>query len=232
MSSTLAARVGRIISGGVNLLVDAVEGAAPAAVLEQSIREVDQAMEEVRTELGRTVAAKHLANTRLVAENRRHEELATNIELAVREGRDDLAEAAIARQMDIEAQMPVLQQAVSENAEKERELEGYVAALRAKARDMAEELRQWRESRREAERGRALGEAGAEGQSAPQAVDAAVRRAEAAFDRVLQRSTGMAAAVRSDLDGEQKLAELEALSRQHRIQERLAALKAREGGGR
>lgn len=232
MSSTLAARVGRIISGGVNLLVDAVEDAAPAAVLEQSIREVDQAMEEVRTELGRTVAAKHLANTRLMAENRRHEELAANIELAVREGRDDLAEAAIARQMDIEAQMPVLQQAVSENAEKERELEGYVAALRAKARDMAEELRQWRESRREAERGRALGEGGAEGQSGPQAVDAAVRRAEAAFDRVLERSTGTAAAVRSDLDGEQKLAELEALSRQHRIQERLAALKAREGGGR
>ena len=230
MTSSLASRVGRIISGSMNLLVDAMEDAAPAVVLEQSIREIDQAMEEVRSELGRTVAAKHLANTRLMAENRRHEELSGQIELAVREGRDDLAEAAIARQMDIEAQIPVLEQALSESAEKERELEGYMAALRAKARDMAEELRQWRESRREAEA--ATPGSGADGRSGAQNVEAAVRRAEAAFDRVLQRSTGTPSAARSDLGGEQKLAELEALSRQHRIQERLAALKAREGGGR
>jgi phage shock protein A len=233
MSSPLSARVGRIISGGLNALIDAVEGMAPEAVMEQAIREVDAAVDEVRSELGRTVAAKHLANTRLMEENRRHEDLAEKIEIAVGSGRDDLAETAIAQQIDIEAQIPVLEQAIAQNAERERELEGYVRALLAKRREMQTELAQFRASRAKAETAGAGG--AAPGAGTGSGVDAKVRGAETAFDRVLQRTTGLPGRGGSrDLGDGAKLAELEALARDNRVKERLAAVKAktRDDGAR
>lgn len=39
--ANLASRVGRLIAGGVNAAVDAVENATPIMVMEQSIREVE-----------------------------------------------------------------------------------------------------------------------------------------------------------------------------------------------
>ncbi len=66
------------------------------------------------------VANRHLANKRQIQEKRKHEDLSKNITLAVKEGRDNLAEAGIAQQMDIEAQIPVLEHAIADPAEQER----------------------------------------------------------------------------------------------------------------
>ena len=127
MSETIATRVSRLISGSVNALIDAVENAAPEMVLEQAIREIDAAGDEVRAELGRVIATRHLANKRLMDENARHAELTQQIDVAVGQQRDDLAETAIARQ-NIEAQLPVLQSTIADAAAKQKELEGYPAA--------------------------------------------------------------------------------------------------------
>ncbi len=66
------------------------------------------------------VANRHLANKRLMQEKRKHEDLNKNITLAVKEGRGNLAEAGIAQQMDIEAQIPVLEHASLTQPSKER----------------------------------------------------------------------------------------------------------------
>ena len=87
MIESITARVGRIISGGVNQLIDAVENVAPETVMEQAVREVDSAIDDVRTELGKTVANKHLATRRLADAGAKHEDLAGKIELAIKEGR-------------------------------------------------------------------------------------------------------------------------------------------------
>ncbi|MFN9739611.1 MAG: PspA/IM30 family protein, partial [Pseudomonadota bacterium] len=139
MSETIATRVSRLISGSVNALIDAVENAAPEMVLEQAIREIDAAGDEVRAELGRVIATRHLANKRLMDENARHAELTQQIDVAVGQQRDDLAETAIARQMDIEAQLPVLQSMIADAAAKQKELEGYTAALQGRRREMEAE---------------------------------------------------------------------------------------------
>ena len=56
-------------------------------------------------------------------------------------------------------------------------------------------------------------------------------RAEAAFDRMLQRVTGVATGVSpQDADAATKLAELEQLTRTNRIKERLAAYKSSNVG--
>lgn len=226
MKENLTSRVGRLISGSFNALVDAVENAIPETVMEEAIREIDGAIDDVRAELGRVVANKHLANTRLMEENQKYEKLAENIELGVKEGRDDLAEVAIAQQLDIEAQIPVLETTISDCSNQEKELESYISALQAKKREMQDELRQYRVS---------VSEATATSTNSPQTatqkgsdVGARVDKAGSAFDRVLEKATGLASS-RSSMDGKTaaKVAELEELSHKNRVQERLAAIKSK-----
>lgn len=228
MSESIATRVGRIISGGINQLVSAAENMAPEAVMEQAVREIDSAIDDVRTELGTVLTQKHLASKRLMETNASHEQLAERIDLAVKEQRDDLAEAAIAQQLDLEAQVPILETSIRESGERSTELEGYVVALKAKKREMNQALAEFRKSKAESMAAGAAGDTGAAGGSG--GVDRRVDRATDAFDRVMEKQTGLGA-IPADLDRSRQLVELEDLSRKHRIEERLAAAKARKDGG-
>lgn len=233
MAETLASRVARVVAGNLHHALDALENAKPEAAMAQSIREVDGIIDEVAVSLGRAAANKHLALSRLAEQNRRHEGLGEEIDTAIRAGRDDLAKAAIGRQLDIEAQIPVLEQAIAQAGAEEKELEAYVAALRAKRREMEETLRQFLASRAIA---RGPGESPAGGVAASGAQGASLARrleeAEGAFGRTLARQTGVAeGATGVDVDAAGKLKELGELVRGNRVEERLAALKAASGEG-
>ncbi len=221
MNESITNRVGRIISGSVNAVVDAVENAAPELVMEESIREIDAAIDEVKAELGKVVANKHLANQRLAEENHIHENLAEKIELAVKEGRDDLAEVAISKQMDIEAQIPILEASIEDASSQETELDGYIAALNAKKREMREELIAYRESRKEAESLSASGNS-----SGGNNIESKVTKAESAFDRVVENATGVLGSRGSvDAKAAAQLSELDDIARNNKIRERLDAIK-------
>jgi phage shock protein A len=224
MNDKITTRVGRIISGTVNKLVDAAEDMAPEAVLEQAIREVDQAIDEVRAELGKTLAGKHLANTRLAEETRKHEELSEKIRLALEEGREDLAESAVSRLLDIEAQIPVLERTITQAKEQEFDLEGFVTALQARKREMGDELANYRAAVKQSSPGTAQG-AEAKGRT----VEQAVQGAESAFDRVMERASGVpGASTVPDRKTAKDLAELDDLARANRIKERLGTFKAKQ----
>ncbi len=219
MKEGLIARVGRIVSGSVHSLIDAIENAAPETVMEEAIREIDSAINDVRLELGKVVAGKHLASTRLLEANQQHEDLATKIELAVKESREDLAEAAISRQLDLEAQIPVLESTINDSGSQEKELEGYIAALQAKKREMKEEMRQFRLN---------LDDPAPSLESNVQTTDVEgkVAKAASAFERVVEKATGVPGVGReANRHSAVKLAELEELARKNRIMERLAAVK-------
>lgn len=222
MKETLINRVGRIISGSVHSLMDSVENAAPETVLTEAIREVESAIDDIRQDLGQVVAKKHLAGTKLMEENKRHENLGEKIKIAVGENRDDLAEAAIARQFDIEAQIPVLEATLKDCNNQEKELENYLNALMARRREMNEELIQFRESAKAAGNTTLL-----EPQSGGQdSVESRVNKAETAFDRVIERATGLPGqAGATGRKTAAQLAELEELTRKNQIQERLARIK-------
>ncbi len=227
MKENIANRVGRIISGSLNALVDAMENAAPEAVMQEAIREIDGAIDEVRAELGKVVAGKHLANQRLMEESQKHEDLSAKIELAVQEGRDDLAEAAIAAQLDIEAQIPVLESTIADSGNQEKELEGYIAALQARKREMKDDLVKFREARKEADSVAGGGEARSSGSS----VEAKVSRAESAYERVVENASGLAGRVGvGDAQSAARLSELDELARKNRVSERLEQIKQRSGG--
>lgn len=225
MKEKITGRVGRIISGTFHALMDAVENAAPEVVMEQALREIDDAVEEVRAELGKVIANKHLANSRLLQVNQKCEDLAEKIELAVNEERDDLAEAAISQQLDIEAQIPVLEAQISDLSGEEKELESYIAALHGKKREMREELRLFKVSRKEistSSNGTSAGDGGG--------VESKVSRAESAFERVLENTAGLSGSgAPIDRATAAAMNELEDLARKNRVQERLAAIKNKRG---
>ncbi|HFC8835206.1 TPA: PspA/IM30 family protein [Neisseria subflava] len=221
MSETLSRRVGRLVSGGFHALIDAAENLAPEAVMNESIREIERAVDEVRAELGKVLAQKHLAAKKMADESNRHEAIDANLQAAVDTGRDDLAEAGIAEQMDIEARLPILENTIADCAAQEKELEGFIAALQAKKREMQQQLQDWRAAQQSMGTGKTAGGNGSD-------LNRIARDAEKsgnAFDRVMGRQNS----VHSSTDAAQlaKLKELEDLSRNNRIAERLAALKAK-----
>jgi phage shock protein A len=211
--------VTRVIGSSVHALLDAVENAAPEAAMGQAIREVDHAIDEVRAELGRVEAVKHLATSGLNKLNTQNEGLAGQIEIAVAKGDEALARAGIARQVDIEDQIPVLQRSLHEAIDRSKELEAYIAALLAKKREMESALQDF-----------VAASASAASPSSPSSATGTtqgkVERAGSAFDRVLARQTGIAGHTSALNPEASKLRELQELARSHRIDERLAALKA------
>lgn len=220
MADSVATRVARLVAGGAHALLDKAENLSAEAVLAQTLREIDQIADEVRADLGKAEVGKHLVLSQIAKLNAEHEGLGEQIELAVSQNRDDLAGVAIGRQTDIEDLLPVLQKSLEEQSERAGELESYIVALNAKRREMEQTLAEFQA---------ALAARGAAGAEPTSDRGGRVADAEAAFGRVLARQTG-AAGLASGLKADAgKLRELAEMQRNHRIAERLAALKVGRG---
>jgi phage shock protein A len=220
MADTLKTRVRRVIAGSVNALLDRIEDQAPEAMMEQSIREADSVIDEVRHELGLLSANRHLSQRQHATLNAHHATLSAQIDEALSQGRDDLARAAVARQLDIEAQLPVLEATLAEQTRQEAELQGFVAALLAKRREMETALAEFRRSRAAAAATRGGG-------AAPNTAEHRMDQVAGAFDRLYERQTGLAGTARGvGLQQAAQLQELDDLMRNNKIAERLAQLKA------
>lgn len=205
-------RIGRVIAGMTNLAVDAAEGINPDAVLTQAIREIDIAAEEVRVDLGKATAERHRLNTRREQLLHESDELDVRVQTALDAERDDLAEAGIARQVDIEAQVGVLDRLLAEADERIAQFTQTLDAIAA--------------SRREAEQTRQDYHAVNTRMETPGGVggarDGAMRkvgRAQAAVARV----TGVPATDASE--GARALTELADLTRQREVKARLERMK-------
>lgn len=223
MADTLRIRVARVIAGGAHALLDKIEDVAPVAMLEQSVREIDQVIDEVRSELGRTAANRHLAQQQHLHLNKEHEALSVSLSTALASGRDDLAKPAISRQLDIEAQLPILESSLTQLAGEEKELSGFVDALMGKKREMERAIAEFEKSRAAAESARAVN--GGTGSNAAAKAEAA----QSSFDRTFRRQTGLDPAAQSaSLQQAAKLKELNDLVRENKIAERLASLKAQQ----
>jgi len=223
MTDSLSARVGRVIAASANALVSRLENQAPVALMEQAIREVDGIIGEVRRELGQVSANRHLAQQQHAHLSTQHNALAQQAQQALGENREDLASAAVARQLDIEAQLPVLETSLAGLTHKEEELSGYVAALLSKKREMEQALHEFERSHQTA------GESVSAEAGTPSAGGQQQRldSATGAFDRLYQRHAGLSpASAGASLDQAAKLKELDDLVRNNKISERLAKLRS------
>lgn len=218
MADSITNRVARIIAGGAHALMDKAENLAPEAMMAQSIRELDQVVAEVRTDLGKAEASKHLVLSQMSKLNAEHERLGEQIETAIAGSRDDLATTAIGRQADIEDLLPVLQKSLDEQNQRSKELESYIVALLAKKRELEATLTEYAAAK-------------SNPATTPSSIGTSDRQArvddaETNFGRVLARQTGMTGIATGLAADAGKLKELADMQRNNRIAERLATIKA------
>lgn len=220
MVDSLSDRVGRVVAGSAHALIDKIENLAPDAMMEQALKEVDKVIAEVQHELGTVSANRHLVQQQHATQTTQHNNLSLQINTAINASRDDLARVAVARQLDIEAQLPVLEQSLVSLNDKETELKGYINALMAKRREMTEALNEFRKSRVAVTQSGGTGQVGSNKEQR-------LNQATTAFDKIYARQTGLSpAAAGATLQQVAQLKELEDMMHQTQIEERLARLKA------
>jgi phage shock protein A len=219
MAESIFARVSRLLSATVEDAVDRMEHAGGDAVMREAIREADRAIDEVKAELEAVMARRLQAarQAKMLAE--RIAGLTDKAKFALGEGREDLAEAALSRQLDFEEQARKLDAVALEARGEEQRLEAGLTALKARKSQMEEALAAFLASRNEA----AFGGDGPvrPGRTAEKKVDAA----EKAFDRAMSGAGG-AGFARADAETINRVAEIDGLRKSATIAERLAALKA------
>ncbi|KZL17954.1 phage shock protein PspA [Pseudovibrio axinellae] len=222
MSESLLSRVGRLVSGTANSIVDTVESTAPDIIMKQAVRELDNAVEDVRDALGKAAVKKHVASQRLAETNKSHEELSEKIGIALKANEKDLARAAVARQMDLEAQIPILEKTIADAGDEEQELNSSILALQGRKREMTEQLDAYI-----AQKSAALKQDAEETAGGERKLNSTVDNANSAFERAMKAATGVSTGFNNTSAADSaKLAKLDQMTRDHRVEERLAALEA------
>lgn len=219
MAESLFARVQRILSAKVEDTVDRMESAGGEGVMREAIREVDRAIDELRGNHDEAMARRLLAARQQEMVKAKVAELGDKAAFAVAQGRDDLAEAALARQVEFEGEIGKLDKVQESSREQEQKFVDAVTALRTRKQQMQEVLDAFVEARSEA----TVGGDGA--LHLARSIDKKVENAEAAFDRAMGGAGGTNFS-RSDADTINKVAELDGLQKGSEVASRLAALKA------
>lgn len=205
-------RMGRLIAGMANAAIDKAEDANKVAVVEQAIREIDQAADAARAELGKAKAEEFRISSRRSEIGGELASLEEKTRLAVSENRDDLARAAIARQIDLEAQVTALDKALADVREQIGEGQQALQAVLATRREAEARLADLKKSLETV----AAAEAG--GRPRGTAAHDAARAASA-----VSRVTGVPNGAPSSAP---ELDELDKLHRERAIAERLARFKS------
>jgi phage shock protein A len=216
-------RVRRVISAGAEEAVDAMERVSSTSVMREAIRQVERALDQVRQEHEAAIRCAVQAKMEQDSTRARIRDLEEKARFALGKGRDDLAEAALSSQLDLEARLERLGSALKEGAEKRARLEESIAALTARKAEMDKALREFELARRDA----ALGSGDPDQE---RRIKRNVERAQATFDRVMANSGGPCVAAASNPEAA-KLAEIDAIRRETAVAERLAALRDAKAGG-
>ncbi len=221
MTETLVVRVKRIVSANMADVVDRMEKSQAEIVMKEAVREVDRAIQDIRAEQGKVLQRVKQAANQVESYEAKLADLNEKVDFAVGQGRDDLAKAAISRQVDFEAQIKVLIEAGAEAEAEQNKLAEYVLALDARKRDMEAELKAIAVAKAEAE---AL---------MPDFLkkDGPVARADnaaEAFKRAMESANHLSGAKSASQADTAMLAELDKLSHAEMIERRLEAAKQRK----
>ena len=221
MAESIFARVSRLLSATAEDAVDRMEKAGGDAVMREAIREAERAIDQVKAQLEAVVARRLQATRQQKMLNDRAEEMTTKAKFALAQSREDLAEAALSRQFDFDAQAEDLAVVQQQARDEEQRLDSGLAALNARKRQMEETLQAYVVSRQEAARG-------GDGPARPdRAAEKKVDAAEQAFNRAMAGAGGVGA-VRADADAINRVAEIDGMQKSTTIAQRLAALKAQQ----
>lgn len=222
MAETVIKRVKRLVSGRIEDSIDAMERAGGTSVMREAIRETERAIEDVKAERDEVTVKRLQAMRQQKLYRDRLDALTEKAQFALDEDREDLARAALSRQVEHEAQIKNLEKTESVAAEQEREWEEALAELQMRQARMQEELEAFEVTRTE------LGFDNETNVNQKQNAARKIDRAEAAFNRAMTGSGGSAGITRLNMETTQSLAELETMHRDQIITDRLDALRQKK----
>ncbi len=212
MTEPIFQRVGRIISATLEDAVDRLESAGSGSILRETLREVDRGIAQLQAEHDDAQArCAQLARQRCDLRDEAGQ-LTDKARFALGEGRQDLAEAALARQIDLEAQIDRLDIEDAGLAGTAAAIVHELNSLKARKAQMEQE--------KEAYLAQRLDQA-LSGQGVPKAESErrqALSGAQQAFERVVSAAGAPPAPV-------DQIAEIDAMQKRAEVAARLAALK-------
>ena len=221
MAESIFTRVSRIFSARVEDAVDRMEQAGGESVMREAVREADRAIDQVKAEIEAVMTRRLQAVRQKQMLDQRLAELTEKAKFALKEGREDLAEAALSRQLDLESQSERLAQIQTQAHAEEARLDDGLTALKARKSQMEEALNAYAIAQREAS-------LGGDGPNRPErSAEKQVDAAEQAFDRAMTGAGGIGF-TRGDADTINRVAEIDGLQKSATVAERLAALKAQQ----
>ena len=222
MAEQIFQRVRRILNARLEDAVDWMEQSGSDSVMREAIREVGQAIDQVQVDYEAAMSSRLLAVRQQKALREKAIGLTAKAKFALAEGREDLAEAALGRQVDFEEHAGKLDAVWAQAREEESRLSENLVALKTRKQQMEEALDAFLASRRDM----ALGGDGPT--KPPRCVERRVDRAEKAFDRAMSNAGG-AGFTRPDAEAIRSVAEIDVMQKHALVAARLAALKQAPG---
>lgn len=213
MSEPIFRRMQRVVTAGVDSAVGAAERLNGGGLMRRAISEVDTAIQGLRREREAASTRALQADWSGAAARDKRSASERDARFALDQGREDLAKAAITRQLALEAEIERLD-AVRVQSEREvAELDAQIAELGDRKVQMEAEYEAAEAARQMQER---LGRV--------PAVDRRIERAEAAFDRA-RAVTGGVSAGPLQASPDRAADELARLRAEAEVEARLAALR-------
>lgn len=212
MAEAIFKRMQRAVSAGLESVADAAERLNGNGMMRHAIREVDQAIDHLRGRLETAQSCARQADWRQAAIADQVRDLAQDARFAMEKGREDLAQVALGRQLDLEEQSRQLKRSQREAEREAAQLEASVNELRARKAQMEQDYAALEAAKREAQ---ALGQ--------DPKTERKVKRAEAAFERA--RSAAGCATSPVHMPAPPEVQEIKAARREDEIAARMAALR-------
>jgi len=214
MAEAVLVRIRRVIETNVQKAVELAERASGPVLMREAVRELERTEDKLRVDRDSAGARRDRAADAQRQIKAKLAELDDHARYALGKGRDDLARAAVERQIDLESERDGWASAEAEAKVEARCLDQAIADIAARRQRLAKELA--------ATQREAAPRAGA-GESVQARVAKAMDRADRMFDRALAERSPVADPAETAI----KMADIAALKRADAVDERLAALKAK-----
>lgn len=214
MADTVLVRIRRVIETNVEKAVELAERASGPVLMREALRELERTEDKLRSERDSADARRDRAADAQRQIKARLGELDDHARYALGKGRDDLARAAVERQVDLESERDGWASAEAEAKVEAKCLDQAIADIAARRQRMAKEL---------AAAQRQSAPSAKNGESVQSRVAKAIDRADQMFDRAMAERSPAADPAETAV----KMADIEQMKRADAVDERLAALKAK-----